>query len=106
MRLRPISRAERAARIRRDAAAFTGDSHLRGIVLRMITLNSLAAFTQEISRRPGGAEPVRAASSSPPASGVGASGPATSAGPQRVLDAVPAQPVRPVPRGSLLDLRV
>jgi hypothetical protein len=33
-----------------------------------------------------------------------ASAPAAAA--QRSMDAVPAQPARPVPRGSLLDLRV
>ena len=53
MRLRPTP----AARACRDAALIAA-SRLRGMVLRMITLNSLSAFAQEIGRRPA-AEPVR-----------------------------------------------
>ncbi len=103
MRIRPATRPARAAPSDRDAA-FTEDSRLRAIVLHMITTNSLAAFTQEISRRPGLTEPVRAAAPTSPA---GAGGSALSAqDPQRVLEVVPPQPIRPVPRGSLLDLRV
>jgi len=96
MRLSP-SRPLRRAPALRDAA-FTDDSRLHGIVLRMITLNSLSAFAQEISRRPP-VEPVRSVSPTPPAPGPGSET-------QRRLEAVPPQPVRPVPRGSLLDLRV
>jgi hypothetical protein len=101
MRLHPI-RPINPARRSRDAA-FTADSRLRGMVLRMIALNSLAAFAQEIGRRPP-VEPVRAAAASIPAAGLAAADPA--AAPQRPLEAVPPQPARPLPRGSLLDLRV
>ena len=105
MRLRPVSRPSRLRPVIDRDAAFTGNSDLRAIVLRMITTNSLAAFTQEISRRPGLAEPVRGATGSPPL-GATAGGAGSAPDPQRLLEVVPPQPVRPVPRGSLLDLRV
>ena len=69
----------------------------------MISLNSLAAFTQEVTRS-AGIQPVRgtdrpteaARSASPP--------------PQRTLETVPPSGSIPamqmLPRGSLLDLRV
>lgn len=66
------------------------------MVLRMISLNSLAAFTAEVSRLQAPAQ-ARAASSVPAA--------AAPEAPRR-LDAVPPQPASPMPRGSLLDLRV
>ncbi len=69
------------------------------MVVRMIAMNSLSAFTAEVSRTQGAAQ-VRG----------------TGAGPQplqpmpapqqRTLDALPAPPTGPMPRGSLLDLRV
>jgi len=62
----------------------------------MIATNSLAAFTAEVSRMQGPAQ-ARAASSSP-----GAAVPDT----PRRLEALPPQPATPLPRGSLLDLRV
>ncbi len=71
------------------------------MILRMISLNSLSAFTQEISRTPQ-AQPVRA-----PAGVQSNSRDASPVEPvQRPLGAVPQQPTGPVPRGSLLDLRV
>lgn len=77
---------------------FTRRSDLRPIVLRMISTNSLAAFTAEVSRR-GGPVDIRAASSP--------GGPAAPAGlPERRLEALPPPPAAPPPRGSLLDLRV
>ena len=65
----------------------------------MISTNSLAAFTQEISRaRPApGAAPAGRAESPLRAEEVAA---------QRKLEAVPPAPSAPMPRGSLLDLRV
>jgi len=66
----------------------------------MISMNSLAAFTAEVSRvhRP---DQARAAS------GMSAPGQAPTApeSPRR-LDALPPQPSSPLPRGSLLDLKV
>lgn len=67
----------------------------------MISTNSLAAFTQEVSRTRPGAE------LSPPASARRLeSFPEGERVAQRKLDAVPALPGKPLPRGSLLDLRV
>lgn len=70
------------------------------MVLRMIALNSLAAFAQEIGRRPP-VEQVRGAAPTPPSAAA-----PQAAEPQRRLEAVPPPPARPMPRGSLLDLRV
>lgn len=63
----------------------------------MITMNSLAAFTAEVSRATGPVQ-ARGATSGP--------NPASPAAPERRLDALPPPPSGPVPRGSLLDLRV
>ncbi len=69
----------------------------------MIATNSLAAFAQDISRTQA-ARPVRG--TAPLAAG-GTPGATSGVGPsQRTLEAVPPQPARPLPRGSLLDLRV
>jgi hypothetical protein len=76
---------------------FTRRSDLRPIVLRMISTNSLAAFTAEVSRAVGPAQ-ARAATGTTPA--------APAAAPQRKLEALPPPPASPLPRGSLLDLRV
>ncbi len=79
------------------APRFTRRQDLRGIVLRMISLNSLAAFTAEVSRLQGPAQARAAGAGSAPQ-------PAEPA--QRRLEAVPPTPTAPTPRGSLLDLRV
>ncbi len=82
----------------RPAPRFTADLRLSGTVLRMISGNTLAAFTQDVSRAAGigPVQPVRASG--------GGNAPAPT--PQRALDSVPALPPTPLPRGSLLDLRV
>ncbi|MGG5885878.1 hypothetical protein [Falsiroseomonas sp. HC035] len=78
---------------------FTHPSDLRFMVVRMIAMNSLAAFTAEVSRTQGAAK-TRGSSASPqPLQPL----PAPQ---QRTLDTMPAMPGGPVPRGSLLDLRV
>ena len=69
----------------------------------MIATNALAAFAQDISATQA-ARPVRGtaplqAGTAPGATTAGSAG-------QRILEAVPPQPARPLPRGSLLDLRV
>jgi hypothetical protein len=78
------------------------------MVLRMITLNSLSAFAQEISRRPA---PEAVGGITPAAAPAGrATSPSSGAeiAPQRPLEVAPSGPApsRPLPRGSLLDLRV
>ena len=69
----------------------------------MISLNSLAAFTQEVTRN-AGIQPVRGADR--PAEAVRTAQPT----PSRTLDMVPPSgslpPLQVLPRGSLLDLRV
>lgn len=85
---------------RPQAPRFTRRQDLRGIVVRMISLNSLAAFTAEVSRLQGPAQARAAASAASP--GV----PPVTPLPQRPLEAVPPAPSGPMPRGSLLDLRV
>lgn len=76
-------------------------SRLRWTMLRMISLNALAAFTQEVTRN-AGIQPVRAPDT---AAARNASPP-----PQRTLGTVPLAgslpPREALPRGSLLDLRV
>jgi hypothetical protein len=78
---------------------FTHPSDLRFMVVRMIAMNSLAAFTAEVSRAQGAAK-TRGTSASPqPLQPLAAP-------PQRTLDSLPAAPGSALPRGSLLDLRV
>ena len=93
--MRPIGLPPRTLRPR-----LTGRSDLRPIVLRMISMNSLAAFTAEVSRAQGpsqarGLSPMGAAGQVPPAPDA-----------TRRLDALPPPPASPLPRGSLLDLKV
>lgn len=89
---------DRLFRARR--VAFTVDSELGAIILRMIASNSLSAFTPAIGQR----QPVQPARTAAQAQAGAAPGPATA--PPRILEALPQQPARPLPRGSLLDLRV
>jgi hypothetical protein len=80
-----------------SARPFTKPSGLRWMVARMISTNSLAAFAQEVNRtRPQTVEPVQLRT---PASR------APESPQQRLLEAVPPAPSKPLPRGSLLDLR-
>jgi hypothetical protein len=67
----------------------------------MISTQSLPAFTPPAVDRAAAAQPRRDAA--PAAGPMEAAAPAPA---QRALEAVPAQPSRPTPRGSLLDLRV
>lgn len=66
----------------------------------MISSNSLAAFTQEVTRSRPGTE------ASPVQRNARAERPEAEPVAQRKLEAVPPPPARPLPRGSLLDLRV
>jgi len=71
----------------------------------MLSLDSLAAFTQEVTRS-AGIQQVRGPDRPEAASRGAAAGPL----PQRTLGAVPPASTlpagQPLPRGSLLDLRV
>ena len=100
MRIRPVAPVPRPWLFGTTEAPFIPDSPLQATILRMINTNALAAFTTQVAPTHS-ATPVRSAS-------LGASTP--SAGdvqlPQLKLDAVPTAPTRPLPRGSLLDLRV
>lgn len=91
--MRPIGLSPRPLR-----PALTRRSDLRGMVVRMISMNSLAAFTAEVSRMQGPAQ-ARAATSGPAPQSAAPEQP-------RRLDALPPPPAGPMPRGSLLDLRV
>jgi hypothetical protein len=100
MRIRPVAPAPRPWLFGATEAPFTPDSPLQATILRMINTNALAAFTTQVApTRP--ATPVRSASPGASAAPVGDIQP-----PQLKLDAVPTAPTRPLPRGSLLDLRV
>jgi hypothetical protein len=96
MRISPLRRIARRP-------AFSHSSRLGWTMLRMISLNSLAAFTQEVTRS-AGIQPVRGADRPQDAAR------AASPPPQRTLDAAPPSgsppPLQILPRGSLLDLRV
>jgi len=78
----------------------------------MISLSSLSAFSQEASRirpgqgvdAPGPVQPVNGK----PVQGADADDASAkeASTPQRLLGSVPPMPDRPLPRGSLLDLKV
>src|SRR5690606_19754215 len=98
----------------RAGGASTHTSSLGLTILRMISLNSLAAFTAEVTRNAGlpparGVGGVAAIGARPPRdAAAAAAGPALApAAPQRALHVVPPHPpTHPPPRGSLLDLLV
>ena len=71
------------------------------MVVRMISLNSLAAFTAEVSRVPGMQQARGTASTTGQGQQPGRQEPT-----QRKLEALPSMPATPPPRGSMLDLRV
>ncbi len=103
MRIPPIPMAHSPRRLHRDQQGrlrFTDHSSLGATILSMISSNSLAAFTAEVSRNAGiqgNVLPVRGlapeAQRAAPSSG-------------RTLGQVPPAPGQALPRGSLLDLRV
>lgn len=73
----------------------------------MISTHSMAAFTPAIDRtapaqKPRGTDAAAPAAAASPTSATTVAAPVA----QRTLEAVPAMPARPTPRGSLVDLRV
>jgi hypothetical protein len=101
MRILPAAAIRRDRLLRGRRLAFTVDSDLGAIILRMISSTSLAGLTPAIGRSEA-AQPVRGIAQAQLASARADQ----AAAPQRPLEAVPPQPSRPMPRGSLLDLRV
>ncbi len=103
MRIRPVPPLHRHRRRGHggEDRPFTLRSELGATILRMISTQSLPAFAPAIDRTAPARPPREATGPVPPVAEVAAGGAA-----QRPLEAVPAQPARPVPRGSLLDLRV
>lgn len=94
----PLPAARRHRRV--DPVGALGHrSSLAGMIGAMVSSNTLAAFTADISRNAGIA-PAPAPRERPvPVAARGEGG-------QRALEAVPSQPAKALPRGSLLDLRV
>jgi hypothetical protein len=82
--------------------ALTFHSSLGSSVSSMLSLNSVASVAQEVAAN-AGIIPVRSPVQ-PVDALAGRSG--GQAAPQRSLEAVPPEPSKPLPRGSLLDLRV
>ena len=95
MRIRPVAPLHR--RRRGEHEPFILRSDLGAMILRMISTQSLPAFTPAIDRN----APIQPLRGAAPIGTLEVAAPA-----QRPLEAVPAQPARPLPRGSLLDLRV
>ncbi len=75
---------------------------MRATIIRMISTGSPSLFRNSQVNRPEAATPAR------PADPVRRQPVDENTGPTlvRTLNAVPAQPERPLPRGSLLDLRL
>lgn len=86
----------------RARGPFIHPSPLGWMILRMLSLNSLAAFTAEVTRS-AGIQPQRGPAAGAPFAGDTVQGVAA---PQKALPAVPPPPQQALPRGSLLDLRV
>jgi hypothetical protein len=103
MRANPVPAPHRPRRRRpgEEQRLFILRSDLGATILGMISTHSLSAFAPA-------ATIDRAAPAQPPrdAGGPALARPVELASAQRPLEAVPAQPARPLPRGSLLDLRV
>ena len=100
MLVRPVPPSRRSERRAGGRRPFILRSDLGATILHMISTQSLPAFTPAVDRT-APARPPREAGA-PDAAVQAVAAPAA----QRSLEAVPAQPARPVPRGSLLDLRV
>ena len=107
MLIRPVPPLHRHRR--RRGAAWVEDrpfilrSALGATVLRMISTHSLSALTPAIDRAGPAPAPRGTGATAAPESVQAAAAPSAA---QRPMEAVPAQPARPMPRGSLLDLRV
>lgn len=104
MRIRPVPPLHRDRRHRPGGdRLFILRSDLGATILGMISTHSLSAFTPAIDRT-APPQPAREPAPAAPAPNVGTV--ELAAATQRPLEAVPSQSARPLPRGSLLDLRV
>ena len=98
---KPKIRLKLTPLVQKGGSALTFHSSLPPKVQNMLSLNSIAAVSQEISANSG---IIQARSPVQPVDMLRGNGQGQSA--QRSLAAVPPEPSKPMPRGSLLDLRV
>jgi hypothetical protein len=98
---KPKIRLKLTPLMQKGAPALTFHSSLQPKVSSMLSLNSIASVSQEIAANAG---IMQARSPVQPVDVLRGNGQGQSA--QRSLEAVPPEPTKPMPRGSLLDLRV
>jgi len=104
--IRPFRSRPGRPKAARAGRAFIRPSPLDWMILRMLSLNSLAAFTAEVTKS-AGIQPQRGPSAGQAPNAPFAGDPIQGiAAPQKALPAVPPAPQQALPRGSLLDLRV
>ena len=99
---KPKIRLKLTPLVQKGAPALTFHSSLKPKVPPMLSLNSIAAVSQEIAANAG---IIQARSPVQPVDVLGNNRQAQASS-QRSLEAVPPEPAKPMPRGSLLDLRV
>ena len=98
---KPKIRLKLTPLMQKGAPALTFHSSLQPKVSSMLSLNSIASVSQEIAANAG---IIQARSPVQPVDVLRGNGQGQSA--QRSLEAIPPEPTKPMPRGSLLDLRV
>jgi hypothetical protein len=98
---KPKIRLKLTPLVQKGGSVLTFHSSLRPKVQPMLSLNSIAAVSQEVAANAG---IIQARSPVQPVDVLRGNGQGQSA--QRSLEAVPPEPTKPMPRGSLLDLRV
>ena len=99
---KPKIRLKLTPLVQSAGSALTFHSSLGSRVSPMLSLNSVAAVSQEIAAKAG---IIQARSPVQPVDALGNNRQGQPS-PQRSLEAVPPAPPSPMPRGSLLDLRV
>jgi len=98
---KPKIRLKLTPLVQKGGSVLTFHSSFQPKVPSMLSLNSIAAVSQEVAANAG---IIQARSPVQPVDMLRGNGQGQSA--QRSLDAVPPEPTKPMPRGSLLDLRV
>jgi len=98
---KPKIRLKLTPPVQKGGPALPFHSSFRPKVQSMLNLNTMAAVSQEVSANAG---VIQARSPVQPVDVLRGNGQGQSA--QRSLEAVPPEPSKPMPRGSLLDLRV